>query len=796
MFVGICGKPQVPFYFFKIVKRRINNFTGFVNRMRRIATILLLIVVSWGIGPLTISAQSPDWNDTLRVIVSSERSDSSKVAELGAKIIYLTTNARKEAKDFLAAMEQLLQRSKDPRLLAELYYSKAIVWNFTIPREQAMAYIDSCIHNASRANSTQFLIRGFRLKGQFLERFNELGEAEQYLQKAYEYCGKTNNPFETYRTLLALSFLNEKQGKFTEFLERSLKALEIAEKNEITATLGSVYLRIAKGYLRTGDKEKALQYFEKTEQFASKNQQSILPEVYSNLGTCYQTFHDFDKALAFYIKSDSTMQAQNEYKESFSVYSNMATIYSMMNQLDSAERYFNKSIGIAEQSKYRFLGRTYINYATYLIKSGNGAKALIYADKAIVEITKNDDGEALSEAYQVKGEALSAMDSIGASINWFKEALTVKDSIHQIIQKESVAELLTKYDTQKKESEISRLNSEKRIQQLSLEKQAALLAGNALEATKKQQEIDLLNQQQQIQNLTLNYQKEALALKNLEVMANEKKLTIAEQETRIRQAEADRQRWTKNMILAAGIALFAFLALAFNQYRIGTHRKNETEKLNLKNQLSELRLEALRSQMNPHFIFNALNSVNRYIVRNSPETASEYLIKFSKLIRQILENSKSPTITLENELDALRLYIEIELLRFDHKFDYKISVDDSINKEKVKIPPMIFQPFVENAIWHGLMNKNNKGNISIDVKYVGEKRLFVAIEDNGVGRKNAGMNKSQSGSGHKSMGLSITEDVLKTINGNDGGVRIIDLFDEQNNPSGTRVEMEINTQAA
>jgi hypothetical protein len=260
----------------------------------------------------------------------------------------------------------------------------------------------------------------------------------------------------------------------------------------------------------------------------------------------------------------------------------------------------------------------------------------------------------------------------------------------------------------KKENEIAKLNSDKQIQKLQLEKQKAEILGNLHLAKQKQQEIDLLNQKQLIQELKLSQQKEALALKELETEAKDRKIIIAEQEKLLIEKEMIQQKFSNKIMISGFIILLLFIILGFNNYRINTHRKNDKEKYQLQNQLIQMKLEALRSQMNPHFIFNALNSINRYIIRNNKETASEYLIKFSKLIRSILENSKLKEIPLEKEIEAIQLYVDLELLRFDNKFDFQVRIDESINRENTQIPPLILQPFVENAIWHGLMKKKRE----------------------------------------------------------------------------------------
>ena len=205
-------------------------------------------------------------------------------------------------------------------------------------------------------------------------------------------------------------------------------------------------------------------------------------------------------------------------------------------------------------------------------------------------------------------------------------------------------------------------------------------------------------------------------------------------------------------------------------------------------QKTELEMQALRAQMNPHFIFNSLNSINRFILQNNRTQASEYLTKFSKLVRLILQNSQASLITLESELQALELYLDLEALRFDHRFGYKISVPKDLDIEALKVPPLIIQPYTENAIWHGLMHKEDKGQLDIEVSEEGD-HLYFKIADNGVGRKQAAAMASKSATKHKSMGLRITENriaMLQKVNG-ESPVKIIDLENADGSAAGTEV---------
>jgi len=251
---------------------------------------------------------------------------------------------------------------------------------------------------------------------------------------------------------------------------------------------------------------------------------------------------------------------------------------------------------------------------------------------------------------------------------------------------------------------------------------------------------------------------------------------------------------------AFAVPMYAVAILQYNEeiksYLFGKEieEKNEiieaslTEKF--ERQIAEIEMTALRAQMNPHFIFNALNSIKLYVVSNEPKTAAKYLTKFSKLIRSILNNSKSKLVSIEAELTALELYIQMEQFRFNFKFDYEINVDRDVDQEFTEIPPMLLQPYVENAIWHGLMHKHDgKGKLYIHIKIKGGNLEFI-IEDNGIGREKSMSLKSKTKTKHKSVGMQITADRLEMANrlyGTEGRVSVIDKKDEKGKSTGTKV---------
>jgi LytS/YehU family sensor histidine kinase len=242
------------------------------------------------------------------------------------------------------------------------------------------------------------------------------------------------------------------------------------------------------------------------------------------------------------------------------------------------------------------------------------------------------------------------------------------------------------------------------------------------------------------------------------------------------------RRWSYG--LAGVVVLLILFAI---RYRI-------TLKTGYEKKMKEIEMRALRAQMNPHFIFNCLGSINRYIVKSDTKTASHYLTKFAKLIRLILDNSASDHISLDVEIQTLQLYLEMESLRFDRGFDYQIQLDEHLPSEMIQLPSMLIQPYVENAIWHGLLQKEEKGKLWIRFKKINGHILQAEIEDNGIGRKRAMELKSKNTVKQKSYGMQISSDRIQIINNLyklNNSVTVHDLTDETGMASGTKITLKI-----
>lgn len=246
--------------------------------------------------------------------------------------------------------------------------------------------------------------------------------------------------------------------------------------------------------------------------------------------------------------------------------------------------------------------------------------------------------------------------------------------------------------------------------------------------------------------------------------------------------------YSLSLILLIGII---YLIINFIAGRI---KSKEEEKTRINKLIAEYQLSALQAQMNPHFVFNAINSIQGYILNKDEQQAYDYLAKFSKLIRMVLNYSMEKTVVLRNELEMLELYIELEQLRFDNSFTFQLQLDESVNPNVFQIPTLLIQPYIENAIWHGLMNLpgSEKGVLKLTVSY-DEEYLLVTVEDNGIGREAAKLYSVNSH--HHSVGMKLTEQRIMMINQmqdyEKAKVKVSDLFDHNGIACGTKVEITI-----
>jgi two-component sensor histidine kinase len=251
--------------------------------------------------------------------------------------------------------------------------------------------------------------------------------------------------------------------------------------------------------------------------------------------------------------------------------------------------------------------------------------------------------------------------------------------------------------------------------------------------------------------------------------------------------------WQTTWFMILCILLAVLLLFALVRFRIQSVRRKEKIKSRHEKQLLELEAKALRAQMNPHFIFNCLNSIKSLIQQHEEEVSVVYLTTFSKLIRTLFNNADKKEISLYDEIETCKYYLQLEAMRFDMKFSYSLNIDKAVDLKSVQVPALIIQPFIENAIWHGIVPCNEGGNVSLTV-VKNNTVIKVIIDDNGIGREASQQNKATSGFFHQSKGVNLTQSRLELNNllhERQAQLEIIDKKDEKGTAAGTTIIITI-----
>ncbi len=238
------------------------------------------------------------------------------------------------------------------------------------------------------------------------------------------------------------------------------------------------------------------------------------------------------------------------------------------------------------------------------------------------------------------------------------------------------------------------------------------------------------------------------------------------------------------------VVTLGFIVFAVYKIRVTQVRQEQAKLTKVNKRIAEIEMKALQAQMNPHFLFNSLNSVKSLVSRGENDKAVFYLTKFSKLIRQILNNSRKKFVRLNEETGALQLYLELEAMRFNQNLNYSITIEEGVNEDFIEVPSLILQPYVENAIWHGLRHKES-GDWKLDIN-ISRKGDFVimVVEDNGIGRAQSARIGKLAALNKESLGMKINDDrmaFLQEIYGKEAMVKVEDLH----HPTGTKVVIQL-----
>lgn len=514
------------------------------------------------------------------------------------------------------------------------------------------------------------------------------------------------------------------------------------------------------------------------------NDSLLCGKILNNLANTMLNTGRLKDAVSYYIQAEKNFILMNNIPGAISVENNLSSVYRTIGSYDKAKKHLFRALEMAnEVHNKQMMALIYQNLGSLFTEMNLYTEAKNVSIKAYkIFIEEKNIGQTIKILITL-GSIYSETNNLVASDTCYKKALFLSRE-YGFTEEEAYTLLHLGYqkliiDDYNNASELFSVSLEKaqQIHDLDLEIQVHdylffidSVQGNFQSA---------LNH---FQTATVLKAKMSLSESDYKLEELEELLDLTREENRTKEVIIKKNR-TIIFVLLILLLLFVFITIAIVQH------------LTLKSQkkIAQLTQENLRSQMNPHFIFNVLNSIHRFMLNNDMESSSNYLIKFSNLLRLTLDNSVSKIASIQDEIKTLELYLELESMRMKNKLEYEIKIDKEIDPIMFKIPTLLLQPYIENSVIHGLQNKESKGRIEINLKY-NNKNIICRIKDNGIGRKKAEEIKKQNGISRKSHGINITEtriNLLNKIYGKKIGVHYHDIIDENKVCAGTCVEFSL-----
>lgn len=567
-----------------------------------------------------------------------------------------------------------------------------------------------------------------------LERYQaNYKSALQHFQKYVQFHIQQGDSLKVARGLYQMGVVHKNQGELDKSLAIYLWVLKILEKSDNQKTLTSILNSIGNIYRQTNRPEDALAFYEKANGiFRVIGLKKDYAMGLQNMGNAFSTLKNYDAAKQKYKEALSILEKLHNEVETAMVFSNLGDLYYAQGQNDQALTMNLKALTIRKMLPHKKstainvcnIGRIYLEAKKY-------TEAKKYLNEALLLARAINSKDLFQDVYGDLAKLSKAQNNFKKAYEYHVLSVEMKDSIFGEGRTQLLAEMQTKYETEKKDQQITLLAQQKELQEKETQRHATL--------------------------------------KNAFIVGV---VLIA---------------------LLAGLLFYTYHQRLKNEKALAS-KNEEIREVNFKRQLTELEMKALQAQINPHFIFNCKNSINQMILDGDNPNASKYQTKFGTLIRMVLENAESTEVSLKDELTLLEAYIQLEALRFHGAIKHKITVKGDIDLENTYLPSMVLQPFVENAIWHGLMHKKDTGNGQIDIfiEQRGEQ-LICTIEDNGVGRQKAFELQQKSVYKSKSLGLKITEERLRLLSKELERqlIHITDLTNQAGEALGTRVTVNI-----
>ena len=445
--------------------------------------------------------------------------------------------------------------------------------------------------------------------------------------------------------------------------------------------------------------------------------------VMNNIANIYQEFGQYDRLIPVYRENLLIATRYNHKDEILFSNYGLGTSFHLIKNTDSAMFYLERAVQLARENGNERIQASALCALSVVKREQQNYKESAALARQSIDLAKLQDNKyIIAPALQNLATANFCLGNFDQAREEAIESLKVAEEINSLQWQYEAWEIL--YKTHEKQKAIP--------QAFEAYKWFTTIKDSALGAKKKQEMMRL----------------------EVQFQADKKEAIL----NASHKAELRRQELQRNIWLGTGIFIAVLGLLLFYFYKRKRDARTLQQETQLRAEIAETEMKVLRLQMNPHFIFNCLNSISDYISRNNIPSANDFLVRFARLMRQTLEYSEQKEISLADELDALNNYMRLEALRMENRFEYSITVDPFINPESTLVIPFLLQPFVENSIWHGIASLREKGKISIEIKRQ-DRNLLCVIQDNGVG-----FSLRAGTSLRKSYGLKVTASRLNIFN--------------------------------
>ena len=716
---------------------------------------------------------------------------------------------------------ELAKKIKQDSLLCECLESIGDNYEYTNKLDSSLFYYSQEIAIAKRDKNKKLLARALNNSASAKKYLRKFKEALEDYNLSIELLKEMKEERKTQYPLLNIATIYKAIYNYPQALLFSQKALDISSRAGDKYMIAGAYNEMASSYKNMEQYENALLYYRKAlkeaEPLHNKDQVASLN---ARIGSTFSDLQLFDSA-ELYIKRGLAIAKETNHARTENIFrSDLVENYILQNKYEDAllelktlNRFYeskNDSFGLCvvniEMGKLFTLCSDEILLKENIPVKARHQTAMEYLNRGKDLATAINQLDMLKNAYENITTANEKQSDYVAALESYKKYISTRDTILNDKKKGEFRSIEMQYAFDKKEDSLKLIQANT---EATLSNQQFLNKQQSQNLLLSQQQLALTNKEKDLQHLAFLKTQADLQTEQLQKSEKEKQLIIAQKEQQLQSAqvislsqENDLNKLKQRQLLfysIAGLAALLFGSLYFfNRNRAKQAQlKVELEKKEAEFQrsLADVSMSALRSQMNPHFIFNCLNSIKLYTTQNDSVAASAYLTKFSKLIRMALENSRNETVTLKAELESLDLYIQMEAMRFKDKLKYTITVDENVDSSFIEIPPLLLQPYVENAIWHGLMHKEDGGRIAVQVRELpNEPVLSITIQDNGVGRLKSAELQSKSATKHKSYGTKVTSERLDLINKvykTGASVTTEDVLNESGAIAGTLVTIKI-----